>query len=680
MKKIHILLLLLLLCCLTTGCGREEAPTGYYDILSERQDFYDAAASIDVRGNFLGMQFYQDEPVQLWALADPLDREKSDIYLYTLDGERKRIMKGLRDDFLSSSYSGFLDKDGNLYCFSRINRSFVVIKTNPDGKQLYRHEEDRDVILADICQLADGRIFLACQGTGGGTFAYVSAELDADTGNISDSTAFAYNATLRMGTGDGGLLCLNSDNIYRIDVDSGVRENIWTFCGTTYVFPESSSSQTLLLWDFRMNENGYPELLWGEGNGAGSFLETLHKAEAGADREIIAVRGLYFDDWLLKMTSLFNQENDDYYVALETCGSDGDMDDYTMKAGIEVAAGKGPDIFVGNLLGEYTYGIAQKGGFVDLTPYLESSGIDENDYFPATFAKWRQGDKIYSILPSIDLISYYIDGDVLGGNLHPDIDALVDALLSWQGNAVYMLFPAGRNGTGPLGVLEMLLQGSEDIWGAVDWESGTCDFGGSLFARILETAKRYGNDSLHNYPGLLQWELYNVYLYKDETVREKEGLAAVGILFDDGCYPQIDPYHAYTLSVNINSAHKDGAWEFIRFLLGPEAQTAASSWVTYPSNKKIFDAVIAKEQAEGYGATTERPEYFEQRGNHYLTDERVEYLKETLENARFLPTKTEPILNIIYEESQSYFAGQKDISEITVLIENRVQLYLDENR
>jgi len=34
----------------------------------------------------------------------------------------------------------------------------------------------------------------------------------------------------------------------------------------------------------------------------------------------------------------------------------------------------------------------------------------------------------------------------------------------------------------------------------------------------------------------------------------------------------------------------------------------------------------------------------------------------------------------IYEESQAYFAGQKDISEVTLLIENHVQLYLDENR
>ena len=676
MKKVCIVLSLLLLCCLSAGCGNKESSTGYYEILSEREDFYDvSAATKDVRSNFLGMQFYQGEPVQLWALSDLLDREKADIYLYRTDGERERIMKGLREDFLSSAYSGFLDRDGNLYCFSRLNQKFVVIKTSPEGKQLYRHEEDKDIILIDICQLADGRIFLACQSAGSGMVTYVPAELDADTGSISDATTFAYDGNLHMGTGDSGLLCLSSDNIYRIDVDSGSRESIWTFCGTTYVFPQLSSSATLKLWDFRIGEDGCPQLLWGGRKGEGSFAETLQKVEAGAGRELVVVRGLHFDTWFMNMTRLFNQQNSDYYVALETCGNEGDWDDYTMQASLEVAAGKGPDIFVGNVLGEYAYGIAQKGGFADLAPYLESSGIDENNYFPATFGRWRKGAEIYSVLPTIEPSSYYMDGDALGGNLEPDIEALVDSLLSRQEDAVYM------EGMDSLGVLEMLLHGSENLCGAVEWTAGTCDFGGSLFARILETAKRYGDDSFHNYPGLLQREWYNLYMYKDRAVREEEGLASVGILFDDGCYPQVYPYHSYPLSVNANSTQKDGAWEFIYFLLGYEAQTAEKSG-NYPANKSAFDAMIAKEQAEGLGATTggSNPEYFERSGYHYLTEERAEALKEVLENTRFLPTKTAPLLDIIYEEAQAYFAGLKSIEEVTALIENRVQLYLDENR
>jgi len=38
------------------------------------------------------------------------------------------------------------------------------------------------------------------------------------------------------------------------------------------------------------------------------------------------------------------------------------------------------------------------------------------------------------------------------------------------------------------------------------------------------------------------------------------------------------------------------------------------------------------------------------------------------------------ILNIIDEEAQSYFTGQKDLKNVAELIQNRVQLYLSENK
>lgn len=143
MRKRGIMAALLILWCLLGGCGKKEAATGYFEILSERQDFCDVSADIESRkSNFLGMQFYLGEPVQLWALADPNDREKADIYLYGPDGERECVMKGQTEDFLSQSSSGFLDRDGNLYGFSYLGRKFVVIKVDPSGKRLYRQEED----------------------------------------------------------------------------------------------------------------------------------------------------------------------------------------------------------------------------------------------------------------------------------------------------------------------------------------------------------------------------------------------------------------------------------------------------------------------------------------------------------------------------------------------------------
>ena len=61
------------------------------------------------------------------------------------------------------------------------------------------------------------------------------------------------------------------------------------------------------------------------------------------------------------------------------------------------------------------------------------------------------------------------------------------------------------------------------------------------------------------------------------------------------------------------------------------------------------------------------------------TEEKVEKVKVMLEDARFPPLRTEGILNIICEEAEEYFSGTKSIEEVTAVIQNRVQLYMDEH-
>ena len=67
-----------------------------------------------------------------------------------------------------------------------------------------------------------------------------------------------------------------------------------------------------------------------------------------------------------------------------------------------------------------------------------------------------------------------------------------------------------------------------------------------------------------------------------------------------------------------------------------------------------------------------------------ITDEKVaEYIsmrdsaepRDAEENRRM-----KPIWQIIREESEAYFTGDKSIEEVADIITNRVQLYLDENR
>ena len=56
-----------------------------------------------------------------------------------------------------------------------------------------------------------------------------------------------------------------------------------------------------------------------------------------------------------------------------------------------------------------------------------------------------------------------------------------------------------------------------------------------------------------------------------------------------------------------------------------------------------------------------------------------EYI-DAMENARMLPVRTEPLLDIICEEAAYYFDGSKSVEETAKVTRNRVQMYLDEHK
>ena len=63
-----------------------------------------------------------------------------------------------------------------------------------------------------------------------------------------------------------------------------------------------------------------------------------------------------------------------------------------------------------------------------------------------------------------------------------------------------------------------------------------------------------------------------------------------------------------------------------------------------------------------------------------ITDEKIVAYRKAIEEARPYPVRTVPILNIIQEEAAEYFNGIKSVEEVSRVVTNRVQLYLDERK
>ena len=63
-----------------------------------------------------------------------------------------------------------------------------------------------------------------------------------------------------------------------------------------------------------------------------------------------------------------------------------------------------------------------------------------------------------------------------------------------------------------------------------------------------------------------------------------------------------------------------------------------------------------------------------------LTEEDAQVVRDMVYNATTEAAYDEQLMNIITEEAEYYFNGEKSAQEIAGIIQSRAQLYIDENR
>ena len=163
----------------------------------------------------------------------------------------------------------------------------------------------------------------------------------------------------------------------------------------------------------------------------------------------------------------------------------------------------------------------------------------------------------------------------------------------------------------------------------------------------------------------------------------------VGVMFDDGCYPVVNSSYQI-LSINANSRQKQGAWEFIAWLLGEEGQQVLMRNDGVPVSRKAFREKIDEDRevfenghpvwvGSSYLVRGKYVDEMREIKEEDITEEWIEAFIKAAEDARPLPVRTKPVLEVIREEAEDYFNGMKSLEEVISIMENRVQLYLNEN-
>lgn len=698
------------------------------DIMSEAEQVFDMYfvssarkpdASTENYGKVLNTQFYQGEPVMLWlkewerevVLAvnadgswetEMRDIEDGGVYLLRMDGSRELLIPA--GDFLkenlyvrennsvSMRYSFVLDDAGNCYArtnYQDENLKDFFLKIDRDGEIVYKTVVEEGYYAGDFCTAPDGRFYVVLKNRSGNERVTRLVEFDPDTGELSQTDAFCYRAksiSAAIGEGPDGIYYYTPSGYRKIESD-GSSTDYMLFPGTSYSRWTDESG-----WgskDFRVLVDGSIEVLDMKSYYSSGLNYKVVKEKlwfSGNDKSPVVVRARVVSSWFKSQAARFNRTNDTYQIVLEEFidGKSGEPEEYARLTSVEIATGKGPDILYGDFMNDYICGLVDKGALLELGPYMKASGIREEDYLPIAFGGLRDKDKIYGVQAGASPDVYKIKSEVLGEIDNIDeisIETLMNALTNWDENAVFYALSGSEE------LLRMFLKGSENLWGMIDWEAGTCDFGGELFAQIMENARRYGYNGRNKYPNLVQSMSYSTLArYDSRAELSKEGMTRLGVMLDDGCYGA-SGLHS-TMMINANSAQKDGAWEFITFLLTDEAQLELSmsvpvnkailpAWVQ-ESVRKSFDDKLTVSVGSIYIDEGEIIRIYKEYTREDMTEERIaEYLSE-LEKVRSLPFRTEPVLDIICEEAENYFNGSRSIRDVGANIENRVRVYLME--
>ncbi len=348
----------------------------------------------------------------------------------------------------------------------------------------------------------------------------------------------------------------------------------------------------------------------------------------------------------------------------------------------ELVAGKGPDLLLVN--GSDLMILAEKGLLMNIAPMLSTDTrqtIFTNVYDLGTI------DGTFYALP-MDLSYHTL---MTAGSLWTDKswthEDMITLLKNTTNPACHIrLF--GRKATAEELLFHILL----DDWSNspfLDFEKGICYFDSEEFIQILELSKKYGASTMENPTGLSSSDHYRM-LQEGEILASSvsfydglSGFSATMNSYGEDIHMIGYPGHgnevtvSHYLVVNARSAEYDAIKEYLNFLLSYENQYT----LKHPLRKDMYDNRLTKDPISGIyymsytldnsssGLVEPKPN-----GDSYLED----YLN-FLENATPLRSTHPDITQIVADEFEDYLNSNKSAREVAAIIQNRVQLYLDEN-
>ena len=433
---------------------------------------------------------------------------------------------------------------------------------------------------------------------------------------------------------------------------------------------------------------------------------TKTKASEVAQKTQVTIGTLYTSQNLQAAAVAFNKQSNDYRVTIKTYIDENNWTENSWSDGItamnnDLTSGSNcPDILdLSNLNAKE---LASKGVFEDMTPYLEKSSVlNKDDFFDSVLSSYTFDGKLAGIPKSFSLSTIVGKASDLGDRTGWTVDDVMEYANAHEGTALF-------EGMTKSGMLYTLL--AYDLDSYIDWETGKCNFDGEDFQKVLEFVNTFPeeydwqNDDKSTPSKIQDGELLlnMTGIYQLTDVQEAEAMFGEPVTYigyptadgSSGTYMQSNELYA----IATKASNKDGAWAFIEYYLDQPVNNMNSYGL--PARKSALDDMIDKAMNVKYMTDENGDQILDENGDpipedgtssiswgdweytyHITTQEEADTLRHLIDIAKPGSTSgNDEITNIITEEADAFFKGQKSAADVAGVIQSRVQIYVNENR
>lgn len=627
---------------------------------------------------------------------NPIYEDRYFLNCWDMDGNlqwSERIDAGNPDEW--SYCNQLLDAGDGKALAIMAGSKYEAVVYSPQGEVVSRTELDSDIFeRTDLMYTKDdGTLMVVTYDENWTKRSLVSYDLNTGTTGEQAELSFSGNYSLYKGV-DSDLLLTNNQGVYTWNIGDAEPKMLMNIVNSDL---PANNMYNIQIIDDRHFVGVYNDMNNWEQKCA--YFTYVDPADI-PDREVLVLGGEYVGSDVRAKVIEFNKNNEQYRITIKDYSIYNTNDDWTagqVRLNNDIISGQMPDIMELNDMSSFGNYVS-KGVLADIGKLLEADPeLSQLEYLQNVRDAFSVNGKLYAVVPSFSVRTMVAKKSLVG---EPE---------SWTMADAEAILPSMAEGATVFGnmtrdnyIYYMLSYGGQDF---VNMESGKCNFNSQSFIDMLEYAKSLPKEFSEDY-----WNNYD-YNYYESQYRENRSLLYdlyIGNVRD--CKYQIKGYMgeevtfvgfptadsngstlssgSYTFMISAKSKHQDGAWQFVRQFLTEEYQTSDELYEMPVLKSAFLDK--AKEATEKSYWTDEEgnKQYYDDtwyiNGEEIIlepfTQEEVDAICEFIYTVNRTAYYNDDIRNIITEEAEAFFSGQKSVQEVVDIIQSRAQVFVNENR